>query len=72
MEVLTNLIVIVISQSMHVSNHHLVHLRLTYLNKPGEKVSDYKDFCHCERSFFPDLIPIVTWKLSVRQFPTAG
>lgn len=44
MEVLTNLIVIVLSQSMHVSNHHLVHLRLTYLNKPGEKFQIIKTF----------------------------
>lgn len=39
---LTNLIVVILSQYIHVSDHHIVHLKLTYvicqyLNKPGEK-----------------------------------
>ena len=32
MHVLTNLIVVIISQCIHVSNHHVVHLKLTQLN----------------------------------------
>ena len=40
MEVLTNLIMVIISHYMHLSNHHIVHLKLTkhqlYLNKAGK------------------------------------
>ena len=43
MKVLTNFTVVITLQYIHVSNHHTVHLKLTYvicqqyLNKAGEK-----------------------------------
>lgn len=39
MDVLINLIVVIILQSIHVSNHHIAHniICQLYLNKAGEK-----------------------------------
>lgn len=40
MDVLINLIVVIILQSIHVSNHHIAHniICQLYLNKAGEKI----------------------------------
>ena len=42
MEMLTNLIVVIVLQCIHVSNHHIVYLKHTYTNNNSMKLEGGK------------------------------